>query len=109
MGDTVLAHSGVPRRPGVDVLFVDTGYHFAETLGHGDAVRFGYPVRVRTIAPAESRDDHERVRGQLHRTDPDRCCALRKVRPLDNALRGYRAWATDSAGTSHRPGPAPRP
>jgi phosphoadenosine phosphosulfate reductase len=94
MGDTVLTHLAARAVPGVDVLFVDTGYHFAETLGTVDAVRHSYPVRLRTISPAESREDHEATRGVLHRTDPDTCCALRKVAPLNNALRGYRAWAT---------------
>lgn len=94
MGDTVLAHLASRAVPGVDVLFVDTGYHFAETLGTVDAVRATYPVRIRTIGAPESVADHEARRGVLHRTDPDRCCALRKIAPLDNALRGYRAWAT---------------
>jgi phosphoadenosine phosphosulfate reductase len=94
MGDTVLAHLASRAVPGVDVLFVDTGYHFAETLGTVDAVRATYPVRIRTIGAPESVQEHEARRGVLHRTDPDRCCALRKIAPLDNALRGYRAWAT---------------
>jgi phosphoadenosine phosphosulfate reductase len=94
MGDTVLAHLASRAVPGVHVLFVDTGYHFAETIGTVDAVAAAYPVRMRTIRPAESLARHEATRGVLHRTDPDACCALRKVAPLNDALRGYRAWAT---------------
>ena len=94
MGDTVLAHLASRAVPGVHVLFVDTGYHFAETLGTLDAVQASYPVRMLSIRPRESVAEHEAARGTLHRTDPDACCALRKVAPLDNALRGYRAWAT---------------
>jgi phosphoadenosine phosphosulfate reductase len=78
----------------VNVLFVDTGYHFAETLGTLDAVAATYPVRMLSIRPKESLAEHEAARGVLHRTDPDACCALRKVAPLENALRGYAAWAT---------------
>jgi phosphoadenosine phosphosulfate reductase len=94
MGDTVLAHLASRAAPGVHVLFIDTGYHFAETIGTVDAVAATYPVRMLTIRPVESKADHEAERGVLHRTDPDACCALRKVAPLNNALRGYRAWAT---------------
>jgi phosphoadenosine phosphosulfate reductase len=94
MGDTVLTHLASRAVPGVHVLFIDTGYHFAETIGTADAVSASYPVRMLTIRPKESVAEHEAARGVLHRTDPDACCALRKVAPLNNALRGYRAWAT---------------
>jgi len=94
MGDTVLAHLASRAVPGVHVLFIDTGYHFAETIGTADAVAASYPVRMLTIRPVETVAEHEAARGVLHRTDPDACCALRKVAPLNNALRGYRAWAT---------------
>ena len=94
MGDTVLAHLASRAVPGVHLLFIDTGYHFAETIGTADAVAASYPVRMLTIRPAQSKAEHEAARGVLHRTDPDACCALRKVAPLNNALRGYRAWAT---------------
>jgi phosphoadenosine phosphosulfate reductase len=94
MGDTVLAHLASRAVPGVHVLFVDTGYHFTETLGTVDAVRASYPVRMLSIRPVQSRAEHEAQRGELFRTDPDACCALRKVAPLDTALGGYRAWAT---------------
>jgi phosphoadenosine phosphosulfate reductase len=94
MGDTVLAHLASRAVPGVHLLFVDTGYHFAETAGTADAVAASYPVRMLTVRPRDSRAEHEAARGVLHRTDPDACCALRKVAPLDGALRGYRAWAT---------------
>jgi phosphoadenosine phosphosulfate reductase len=94
MGDTVLAHLAARAVPGVHLLFIDTGYHFAETLGTADAVAASYPVRMLTIRPKDSLAEHEAARGVLHRTDPDACCALRKVAPLDGALRGYRAWAT---------------
>jgi phosphoadenosine phosphosulfate reductase len=94
MGDTVLTHLASRAVPGVDVLFVDTGYHFVETLGTVDAVAATYPVRMLSITPKESLAEHEAKRGVLHRSDPDACCALRKVAPLENALRGYSAWAT---------------
>lgn len=94
MGDTVLAHVAGRAVPGVHVLFVDTGYHFGETLGTADAVLATYPVRLVTLRARQSVVDHEAERGRLYRRDPDACCALRKVAPLDDALRGYRAWST---------------
>ncbi|MFN0281453.1 MAG: phosphoadenylyl-sulfate reductase [Kineosporiaceae bacterium] len=94
MGDTLLAHLASRAVPGVHVLFIDTGYHFGETLGTADAVRATYPVRLKTIRPTEPVAVHEATRGRLYRSDPDACCGLRKISPLDDALRGYRAWAT---------------
>ena len=94
MGDTVLAHLASRAVPGVRVLFVDTGYHFSETLGTADAMQVAYPVRVLTLRPKESVTSHEAARGKLYKSDPDACCALRKVAPLDAGLKGYRAWAT---------------
>jgi phosphoadenosine phosphosulfate reductase len=94
MGDTVLAHLAARAVPGVHLLFVDTGYHFAETIGTADAVQASYPVRMITLRPKQSVAEHEAARGVLHRADPDACCALRKVAPLNAALRSYRAWAT---------------
>jgi len=94
MGDTVLAHLASRAAPGVHVLFVDTGYHFVETIGTVDAVRWTYPVRMLAVTPKETRSEHEARLGELWRTDPDACCALRKVAPLNRALSGYRAWAS---------------
>jgi len=94
MGDTVLAHLAARAVPGVHIVFIDTGYHFAETVGTADAVAATYPVRMLTVRPAQSVAEHEAAHGELHRTDPDACCALRKVTPLRTALTGYRAWAT---------------
>ncbi len=94
MGDAVLTHLASRVAPGIDVVFVDTGYHFAETIGTRDAVEATLPVRMLTVTPVESVASQETRRGDLWRTDPDRCCALRKVEPLERALRSYDAWAT---------------
>jgi phosphoadenosine phosphosulfate reductase len=95
MGDTVLAHLAGRVQPGIDVLFVDTGYHFVETMGTRNAVAAAYPVRVLDIQPVMSVAEQDALYGpRLHDRDPDRCCALRKVAPLDSALRAYDAWAS---------------
>jgi phosphoadenosine phosphosulfate reductase len=95
MADAVVPHLASRALPGVDVIFLDTGYHFAETIGTRDAVAATMPVTVRTITPAQTvaeQDDHYGPR--LFERDPDRCCALRKVAPLESALTPYRAWAS---------------
>ena len=95
MADAVVPDLAARVRPGVDVIFLDTGYHFAETLGTRDAMASTLPVTVRTVTPAQSVAEQDASFGrQLHRRNPDQCCALRKVLPLRSALRGYSAWAS---------------
>jgi phosphoadenosine phosphosulfate reductase len=95
MGDAVLAHLAAKVVPGVDVVFLDTGYHFAETLGTADAVRHTMDVNLLTITPVQSVAEQDATYGKdLYKTDPDLCCKLRKVQPLQEALAGYDAWAT---------------
>jgi phosphoadenosine phosphosulfate reductase len=95
MTDAVLAHLASRVSPGIDVLFLDTGYHFAETLGTKAAVAATMPVSVVTLSPTISvRQQDEQYGEDLWARDPDRCCALRKVQPLTEGLAGYDAWAT---------------
>jgi len=95
MTDAVLAHLASRAQPGVPVLFLDTGYHFAETIGTRDAVAATVPVDVQTVRPlwtvAEQDAD---LLPRLHDRDPDRCCWLRKVEPLGRALAPYSAWVS---------------
>jgi phosphoadenosine phosphosulfate reductase len=95
MGDAVLPHLAAAVRPGIPVLFLDTGYHFAETIGMRDAVAAMLPVTVHTILPRRTVAEQDAEYGpRLHDRDPDRCCALRKVEPLARALEPYVAWAS---------------
>ncbi|MBA0052085.1 phosphoadenylyl-sulfate reductase [Streptomyces sp. AJS327] len=95
MEDAVVAHLASRARPGVDVVFLDTGYHFPETLGTRDAVDAVLDVRVVTLTPERTVAQQDAEYGpKLHDRDPDRCCALRKVAPLETGLRPYDAWAT---------------
>jgi len=95
MQDTVLVHLASTVRPGIDVLFLDTGYHFAETLGTADAVDAVYDVTLRRLTPEQTVAEQDATHGRdLFARDPDRCCALRKVAPLNRALAGYDAWVT---------------
>ncbi len=95
MQDTALAHLASTVLPGIDVLFLDTGYHFVETLGTADAVEAVYDVTLRRLLPLQTVAEQDRQYGKdLFARDPDLCCALRKVAPLEAALHGYEAWAT---------------
>jgi phosphoadenosine phosphosulfate reductase len=95
MQDAVLVELAAAARPGVDVLFLDTGYHFAETIGTRDAVETVYDVRVVNAMAEHSVAEQDSLLGKdLFARDPNRCCALRKVVPLQNTLAGYDAWVT---------------
>jgi phosphoadenosine phosphosulfate reductase len=95
MQDAVLIDLAVQHKPDVQVLFLDTGYHFPETIGTRDAVATVYPaVRIVNAHARQSVVAQEAEFGLLHRTDPDRCCHLRKVAPLRETLAGYGAWVT---------------
>jgi phosphoadenosine phosphosulfate reductase len=95
MADAVVPHLASRVRPGVDVVFVDTGYHFAETIGTRDAVAATLPVTVKTVTPRQTVAAQDASFGvRLYERNPDQCCALRKVTPLRQALKGYRAWAS---------------
>jgi phosphoadenosine phosphosulfate reductase len=95
MGDEVLVHLASVEAPGVDVLFLDTGYHFAETIGLRDAVDAVYDVNVRTVLPLITVEQQAAEHGpDLWSRDPDACCAIRKVEPLERGLAPYDAWVT---------------
>ena len=95
MQDAVLIDLAVRVRSDVDVLFLETGYHFAETIGTRDAVATVYPdIHIINAAAEQSVADQERELGTLYQTNPDRCCFLRKVVPLRRTLADYSAWVT---------------
>jgi phosphoadenosine phosphosulfate reductase len=95
MADSLLPHLAAQVRPGVDVIFLDTGYHFAETIGTRDAVAATLPVTIRTITPRQTVEQQDASFGaRLYERNPDQCCALRKVNPLRAALKDYTAWAS---------------
>jgi len=95
MADAVLPHLGAQVVPGIDVVFIDTGYHFAETIGTRDAVSAVLPVTVKTVLPLRTVQEQDAEHGaRLFERDPDACCAMRKVEPLARALVPYRAWAS---------------
>ena len=95
MQDAVLVDLAAKTRPGVPVLFLDTGYHFAETIGTRDAVAAVYDVNVVNVTPEHTVAEQDELLGKdLFARDPGECCRLRKVVPLRAALAGYSAWVT---------------
>jgi phosphoadenosine phosphosulfate reductase len=95
MQDAVLVDMAAKVRPGVDVLFLDTGYHFAETIGTRDAVEAVYDIHVVNVTPERTVAEQDQLLGKdLFASNPTECCRLRKVLPLSKALQGYTAWVT---------------
>ena len=95
MQDAVLVDLAAKIRPGVDVLFLDTGYHFVETIGTRDAVEAVYDIHVVNVTPENSVAKQDELFGKdLFAREPNECCRMRKVEPLSKALRGYAAWVT---------------
>ena len=96
MENTVLAELAKDFLPEADFLFLDTEYHFDETLEVADKVEQRYPdqklVRAKAIL---SREEQDRVYGRaLYRTNPTACCRMRKVEPLAVHLSPYAGWVT---------------
>ena len=85
MGDAVLIDVASRVAPGIEVIFLDTQYHFQETLATAERIRDRYPIHLRVVWPETRPDD-------LWRTDPDACCHARKVLPMERALQGRTAW-----------------
>lgn len=95
MQDAVLVRLAALAAPGVDVLFLETGYHFAETIGTRDAVGAVYDVSIVNAEPEHTVAEQDALLGRdLFAREPDRCCALRKVAPLQQTLARYDAWVT---------------
>jgi phosphoadenosine phosphosulfate reductase len=95
MQDAVLVDLAAKVRPGVDVLFLDTGYHFVETIGTRDAVEAVYDINVVNVTPENNVAKQDVLYGKdLFAREPNECCRMRKVEPLSKALRGYSAWVT---------------
>jgi phosphoadenosine phosphosulfate reductase len=95
MTDTVLAHLVGRVAPEVPVLFIDTGFHFRETLETAERVRAEYSVDLRVVqTPLSVAEQDERFGPRLFERDPTQCCSIRKVEPLDAALEGFDAWGS---------------
>lgn len=95
MADAVLPHLVAQAAPGVDVLFLETGYHFPETIETRRIVAERLPVRVVDVLPRQTVTEQDAEHGKdLFARDPAACCRLRKMEPLAGQLAGYEAWVT---------------
>jgi phosphoadenosine phosphosulfate reductase len=95
MADGLLAHLASTALPGVHVIFLDTGYHFAETLGTRDWITSVLPITLVNVTPEQTVAEQDAQHGaKLHERDPDLCCSLRKVAPLAESLSRYVAWGS---------------
>ena len=95
MADGLLSHLAGRAIPGVNVVFLDTGYHFAETIGTRDWITSALPITLVNVTPPQTVAEQDLAFGpKLHDRDPDLCCELRKVKPLAQALAGYVAWGS---------------
>ena len=95
MADAVLPALVAEQLPGVDVLFLDTGYHFPETHATRDEVAENLHVNIVDVLPERTVAQQDSLLGKnLFARDPARCCALRKVEPLHRTLQGYELWFT---------------
>ena len=89
-----LVHLAVAVRPQIPVLFLDTGYHFAETYAYRDAIAKRFGLNLVNLLPRLTVADQESQFGILYQSAPDRCCGMRKVEPLFAALEKYAIWLT---------------
>ncbi len=92
--DVLLAKLAIELDAEVPILFLDTGYHFAETYAYRDRIAREWNLNLINLLPALTVAEQEAKFGKLYETAPDRCCGLRKVEPLFKAVAEYRVWLT---------------
>jgi phosphoadenosine phosphosulfate reductase len=90
----VVLHLVRDHMPNVPVLFLETGYHFAEVYKYRDEMTARYRLNLVNVMPRETVAQQEAKSGLLYQSQPDQCCKLRKVGPLFAALENYDTWFT---------------
>ena len=92
--DMIVLHMLRQRLPRIPVLFLETGYHFAETYAYRDRMTAEWDLNLVNVMPKLTVPEQESAFGILNRTDPTRCCQMRKVEPLMESLQPYDIWFT---------------
>ena len=82
------------RIPKIPVLFLETGYHFSETYQFRDQIAREWDLNLVNVVPKKSVAQQESEFGILYRDEPTKCCQLRKVEPLMEALEPFEVWFT---------------
>lgn len=90
--ECVLLDMLVKIKPDARIFYLDTGFLFKETLDVVDRVVKKYGIKVERYAPKVSVEEMKKEHGELWKTDPDRCCEIRKVAPLREVLSGLKVW-----------------
>lgn len=92
--DVLLTRLVLDLDPQIPILFLDTGYHFAETIEYRDRIAREWNLNLVNVLPEKTVAEQESEFGVLYQSAPDQCCKMRKVEPLFKALAGYRVWLT---------------
>jgi len=92
--DMVLLHMVREILPDVPVVFLDTGYHFAEVYEYRDRMAAEWGMKLINLLPETTVAEQESVFGILNQSDPGKCCGMRKVKPLFASLENYGMWLT---------------
>jgi len=92
--DIIVLHLLLKRIPDIPVLFLETGYHFAATYEFRDQLAREWNLNLINVLPRQTVRQQESQFGILYREDPTKCCQLRKVEPLMQALEPYEVWFT---------------
>jgi phosphoadenosine phosphosulfate reductase len=92
--DVLLTKLAIELDAKIPILFLDTGYHFAETYAYRDRIAREWQLNIINLLPEKSVASQEAEFGLLYRSAPDQCCKLRKVEPLFKAVAQYRVWLT---------------
>jgi len=92
--DVLLMRLVIELNPNLPILFLDTGYHFAETYAYRDRIAREWRLNLKNLVPEKTVAEQEAEHGFLFQSSPDQCCKLRKVEPLFKAVAEYRVWLT---------------
>ena len=92
--DMIVLHLLRQQIPNVPVLFLDTGYHFAQTYEYRDRIAREWELRLVNVLPQQTVSQQESQFGVLYKSNPTQCCQLRKVEPLMQSLEPYEIWFT---------------
>jgi phosphoadenosine phosphosulfate reductase len=92
--DVAVLHMVRAILPRIPVLFLETGYHFPETLAYRDRIASEWDLNLINVVPERTVAEQEAEFGILYQNAPDRCCGLRKVEPLFRSLAPYSVWVT---------------
>jgi phosphoadenosine phosphosulfate reductase len=92
--DMVVLHMLRAHLPQVPVIFLETGYHFAELIAYRDQMVRDWGLNLVNAMPKTTLEEHEKEFGLLHIVEPTKCCAIRKVEPLMRSLEPFSWWFT---------------